>query len=138
MKPMNDSVFLDSNILVYSYSVTEIDKQTIARKLVADTRSFISTQVLQELCNIVTRKFKFSYEEAITAVKECCMNNNLHTNTENTVLQACGIAERYGFSFYDSMIVSAALESGCTLVYSEDLHDGQVIDEKLTVKNPFK
>ena len=96
---MNDKVFLDSNILVYSYSVTEIDKQTIARKLVADTRSFISTQVLQELCNIVTRKFKFRYEEAITAVKECCMNNNLHTNTENTVLQACGIAAQIHWIF---------------------------------------
>ena len=135
---MNDKVFLDSNILVYSYSVTELDKQLIARKLVECTHSFISTQVLQELCNIVTRKFKFNYEAAIAAVKECCLNNNLHTNTENTVLQACRIADRYGFSFYDSMIVSAALESGCTLVYSEDLHDGQVIDEKLTVKNPFK
>ena len=138
MKPMNDKVFLDSNILVYSYSVTEIDKQLIARKLVESTYSFISTQVLQELCNIVTRKFKFSYEQAITAVNESCQNNSLHINTENTVLQVCRIAERYGFSFYDSMVVSAALESNCTIIYSEDLHDGQVIDEKLTVKNPFK
>ena len=138
MKPMNDKVFLDSNILVYSYSITEIDKQLIARKLVESTHSFISTQVLQELCNIVTRKFKFSYEQAITAVNESCQNNNLHINTENTVLQACRIAERYGFSFYDSLIISAALESNCTIIYSEDLHDGQVIDEKLIVKNPFK
>ena len=135
---MNDKVFLDSDILVYSYSVTEIDKQLIARKLVESTYSFISTQVLQELCNIVTRKFKFSYEQAITAVNESCQNNSLHINTENIVLQACRIAERYGFSFYDSMVVSAALESNCTIIYSEDLHDGQVIDEKLTVKNPFK
>jgi predicted nucleic acid-binding protein len=135
---MNDKVFLDSNILVYSYSVTEIDKQLIARKLIEDTHSFISTQVLQELCNIVTRKFKFSYEQAITAANESCQNNNLHINSENTILQACRIADRYGFSFYDSMIISAALESNCTIVYSEDLHDGQVIDEKLTVKNPFK
>lgn len=135
---MNDKIFLDSNILVYSYSITEIDKQVIARKLVEGTHSFISTQVLQELCNIVTRKFKFSYEQAITAINESCQNNSLHINTENTVLQACRIAERYGFSFYDSMIVSAALESNCTIIYSEDLHDGQVIDEKLTVKNPFR
>lgn len=134
---MSDKVFLDSNILVYSYSNSEIDKQEIARRLVADSNSFISTQVLQELCNIVTRKFKFSYEQATMAIKECCKNNNLHTNTENTILQACQIADRYGFSFYDSLIVAAAIESGCTILYSEDLHDGQVIDEKLTVKNPF-
>ncbi|WPV65960.1 PIN domain-containing protein [Chitinophaga sp. LS1] len=106
---MNDSVFLDSNIMVYSYSNSELNKQEIARKLITDSNSFISTQVLQELCNIVTRKFKFSYKQAATAIKECCQNNNLHTNTEDTVIQACQIADRYGFSFYDSMIVSAAL-----------------------------
>lgn len=58
---MNDNVFLDSNILVYSYSNSEISKQEVSRKLITDSNSFISTQVLQELCNIVTRKFQFSY-----------------------------------------------------------------------------
>ena len=135
---MSDNVFLDSNIMVYSYSNSEIQKQDIARKLIADSNSFISTQVLQELCNIVTRKFKFSYEQAITALKECCQNNNLHINTEDTILQACQIAAKYGFSFYDSVIVSAALETNCTILYSEDLHDGQAIDGKLIVRNPFK
>ena len=88
-KPMRDRVFLDSKILVYSYSNSEIDKQEIARKLIADSNSFISTQVLQELCNTVTRKFKFSYEQATMVVKECCQNNDLHVNTEDTILQAC-------------------------------------------------
>lgn len=134
---MNDNVFLDSNILVYSYSNSEIDKQDIARKLITENNSFISTQVLQELCNIVTRKFKFSYKQAAIAIEECCQNNKLHTNTQNTILQACQIADRYGFSFYDSLIITAAIESNCTVLYSEDLQDGQVIDGKLRVKNPF-
>jgi predicted nucleic acid-binding protein len=134
---MNDNVFLDSNILVYSYSNSEIQKQEIARQLIADSHSLISTQVLQELCNIVTRKFKFSYEQAAMAIKESCQNNGLHINTEDTILQACQIAGRYGFSFFDSLIVAAALESGCTVLYSEDMQDGQIIEGKLTVKNPF-
>lgn len=134
---MNDNVFLDSNILVYSYSNSEIDKQNIARKLITENNSFISTQVLQELCNIVTRKFKFSYKQAAIAIEECCQNNKLHINTQNTILQACQIADRYGFSFYDSLIITAAIESNCTVLYSEDLQDGQVIDGKLRVKNPF-
>lgn len=107
---MPDNVFLDSNVLVYSYSNSELEKQEIARQLIADTNSLISTQVLQELCNIVTRKFKFSYEQASTAIKESCQNNSLHINTGDTVLQACEIAGRYGFSFFDSLIISAALE----------------------------
>jgi predicted nucleic acid-binding protein len=135
---MPDNVFLDSNVLVYSYSNSEIQKQQIARRLIADSNSLISTQVLQELCNIVTKKFKFSYEQASTAIRESCQNNSLHINTSDTVLQACDIVGRYGFSFYDSLIISAALESGCAILYSEDMHDGQVIDGKLTVKNPFK
>jgi predicted nucleic acid-binding protein len=135
---MSDNVFLDSNILVYSYSNSEIPKQEIARRLIADSNSFISTQVLQELCNIVTRKFKFTYEQAATAIKESCQNNSLHVNTEDTLLQACQIAEKYRFSLYDSLIVAAALESNCSVLYSEDLHDGQAIEGKLKVKNPFR
>lgn len=135
---MHDNVFLDSNVIVYSYSNSELNKQDVARKLITESNSFISTQVLQELCNIVTRKFKFSYGQATMAIAECCQNNILHTNTESTILQACQIAERYGFSFYDSLIVAAALETNCTILYSEDLHDGQVIEGKLTVRNPFR
>lgn len=135
---MSDNVFLDSNILVYSYSNSEIQKQEIARQLIADSNSFISTQVLQELCNIVTRKFKFTYEQAATAMKESCQNNNLHINTEDTLLQACQIAGKYQFSLYDSLIVAAALESNCSVLYSEDLQDGQLIEGKITVTNPFK
>ena len=134
---MNDKIFLDTNILVYCYSVTDQLKQRKAVEIASKPAVFVSTQVLQELCNIITRKFKFGYEQAATTIKECCHNNNLHTNTENTVLPACQIADQNGFSFYDSMIVAAAIESNCTVLYSEDLQDGQVIDGKLTVKNPF-
>ena len=47
------------------------------------------------------------------------------------------IAERYGISFYDATIVASALFAGCKTLYSEDLQDGQVIDNKLTIRNPF-
>jgi predicted nucleic acid-binding protein len=138
MKLMSDKVFLDSNILVYSYSNTEIDKQIIARKLISENSTYISTQVLQELCNVVTRKFKFNYTIASAVIEECSQNNNLHINTDVTIIQACKIADLYGFSFYDSLIIAAAIECGCLILYSEDLHDGQLIEGKLTVKNPFK
>jgi len=134
---MSDNVFLDTNILVYSYSSTEPEKQTIARKLITDSNSFISTQVLQELTNTVTRKFKFTYQDAGNAMNECCQNNNLHINTEKTILEACKIAQSYGFSFYDCLIIAAAIESNCTVLYSEDMNNGQIIDNKLKIVNPF-
>lgn len=137
MKLTSDRVFLDTNVLVYSYSATEIDKQQTARKLVSEYNSYISSQVLQELCNIVTRKFNFSYPAALVAINESLQNNNFFVNTEHTIIQACKIAERYSFSFYDSMIISAALECECSVLYSEDLQHNQKIEE-LTIINPFR
>jgi predicted nucleic acid-binding protein len=138
MKLMNAKVFLDTNILLYSYSNSEIGKQEIARKVITENNSIISTQVLQELCNTVTRKLGFSYPQTSVALQECCQNNDVHINSTSTIMKACQIAERYKFSFYDSMIIGAALESGCPILYSEDMHNGLVVEGTLTIINPFK
>lgn len=121
MRPMSDSVFLDTNVLVFGYSFTEIEKQGKARRLIAETNSHISTQVLQELANTLNRKFLFSFQDVEKAIIECRQNNITHVNTDSTLLQACKIADRYRFSFYDSLIISAALESDCSTLYTEDM-----------------
>jgi predicted nucleic acid-binding protein len=135
---MNDSVFLDTNILVYTYSDTEIEKQAMARKLVLGNFSFVSTQVLQELANTLNRKFKKPWSEITVAVKETSQNYQVHTNSEATILQACKIADRYKFSFYDSLVIAAALECNCSKLYSEDLNHLQRIEGKITIINPFR
>jgi len=134
---MNANVFLDTNILVYSYSVNELEKRNVARNLILNNISFISTQVLQELSNTITRKLGFSFDDAIKVVEEMSKNNNLHTNTKITILKACEIAARYQLSFYDSMIVAAALESNCEILYTEDMQHNQIINNTLTIINPF-
>jgi predicted nucleic acid-binding protein len=137
MKQTNDKVFLDTNILVYSYSNNELHKQKIARKLITETNSFISTQVLQEFCNTLTKKFGFSFEDGAKAISECSSNSFLHINTDETILKSCKIAHRYKFSFYDSLIIAAAIECGCTILYSEDLKHQQIINKSITIVNPF-
>jgi predicted nucleic acid-binding protein len=57
--------------------------------------------------------------------------------TGNTIFLACDIAKRYGFSFYDSLIIAAVLENNCTILYSEDLQHNQVIEQRLRIINPF-
>ena len=104
---MKGNSFLDTNILVYSYSDTETEKQIIARTIISNNNTFISTQVLQELLNVLIKKFRLPYTVAITAVNESASNNNLYINILETILNAGSIAERYKFSFYDSLIVSA-------------------------------
>lgn len=135
MRQMSDKVFLDTNIIIYSYSSTE--PQVVACRLIAEEESYISTQVLTELCNTTTKKLKQPYTVAADAVRECCKNNNLFVNTDNTIEEATKIAERYGFSFYDSLIISAALSAGCNLLYSEDMQHDQMIEKKLKIINPF-
>lgn len=137
MKLMKDRVFLDTNILVYSYSFNELDKQKISRELIEETDSYISTQVLQELVNTLTRKFGKSWEEAKNVVDESCKNNNVFFNQSKTIGDACLIAEKYRYSFYDSLIISAALSCDCSIIYSEDLQHEQMIEGKLKIVNPF-
>ena len=134
---MKDSVFFDTNILVYAHTDLDTVKQSVAQKQIGVSRTYISTQVLQELGNVLHRKFKRSWSDVIKVLANAAANNNLHINNESTIRQACQLAARYGFSFYDSLIISAAIESDCTILYSEDLHDGQVIEGKVTVRNPF-
>lgn len=129
---------MDTNILIYSYSNSELEKRLIERRIITENFTFISTQVLQELCNVVTRKFKFSYEQTEQCIWECSVNNKVYINSEKTILGACRIANAYRFSFYDSIIISAAIESECSILFSEDLHHGQNIEDVLTIINPFK
>jgi predicted nucleic acid-binding protein len=134
---MSDRVFIDTNILVYSYSNSEPLKQAVARKLITDNNSYISTQVLQELVNTVTRKFKFTFQDAANALSECCQNNILYTNTQNTIQQACKVAQLHNYTFYDSLIIAAALDCNCSVLYSEDLSHKQIILGKVSIINPF-
>ena len=138
--PMQDKpkIFLDSNIVIYTYSNNSADKQQKARKLFTEKTVTISTQVLQEMANTLHRKFKADFHIIHLLLEECVRNaNTLHVNTHTTVLKACDIAEVYRFSFYDSLIIASALEAGCQILYSEDMQHNQLIEGILTIVNSF-
>jgi predicted nucleic acid-binding protein len=137
MKPTSDKVFLDTNIIVYAHTDLEPQKQKTAQQIIAEHQTVISTQVLQETANTLVRKFNHSWSDITKVTAEAIQNNILHVNTDSTILDAFRIAERYGFSFYDSLIISAALECGCNILYSEDMHHGQLIENRLKIVNPF-
>lgn len=138
MRQMKDKIFLDSNIIIYAHTDLEPDKQIIAQKILSEKTTVVSTQVLQEVANTLTRKFKHSWKDTSRVLDETATNNILYTNTIETIMLACSIAEKYSFSFYDSLIIAAALDFGCETLYSEDLSDGQKIENKLIVLNPFR
>jgi len=138
MQDNRNKIFIDSNVVIYAYSSSEKAKQQIARKVVQENYTVISTQVLQEMSNTLGRKYMLDYSSIKETLQECIYSNNeVYTNQQQTIFKACDIAKRYQFSFYDSLIISAALESNCDILYSEDLQHNQIIDSVLTIINPF-
>jgi predicted nucleic acid-binding protein len=129
---MSDKYFLDSNIVIYAHTNVDQEKQKIAQELLSSDFALISTQVLQETMNTFSKKFKHAWPDIETVVKELVSNNFIHVNNEHTLLKAAKVAAVYKYSFYDSLIISAALENNCTILYSEDMNADQVIDNRLT------
>lgn len=134
---MKDKSFLDTNVLIYCYSVSEPEKQMKAQTVANLPDIIISTQVLKELSSILRRKYRLDWSNIRAAIEETQTNFEVYVNTIDSIKAACDIAKQYQFSFYDSLIVAAALDSGCTTLFSEDLQHGQVINEMLVIKNPF-
>jgi len=137
---MSDKVFLDTNIIIYAYSDDEPEKQERANNILEEYESqiTISTQVINELSNNLFRKFKLNAEAVEAVVLELDNNFPIVDFNLQTQLKAIKIKERYKLQFYDSMILASALENGCNIIYSEDMQNGQIIENQLTIINPFE
>ena len=129
-------VFFDTNIVLYLLS-GDVAKADRAEELLA-IGGVISVQVLNEFASVALRKLRMSWpeiREVLAQVRAVCPVVGLSLETHDRATQ---VAERYGLSVYDALIVSAALIAGCTTLYSEDMQDGQVIERQLTICNPFQ
>lgn len=128
--------FLDTNVIIYSLSQEE-RKQNKAIELLS-RKPVVSVQVLSESANTMRRKLGFDVVAVRSVVQRfsqaCSSVQPLTLETLNTGLN---IAERYGFSHYDSLIIAAALQAHCDTLYSEDMQHGQTIDGSLILRNPF-
>lgn len=130
--------FLDTNILVYAYSEDDPQKREVARNLLSSGEVIVSSQVLQEFVNITNKKLKVNWDKIQATITELSAKIPLWINSDETIGKACQIASRYGYSFYDALIISAALESQSVFLLSEDLHSGQIIENQLEIINPFQ
>lgn len=139
---MNGKAFVDTNILVYAHDREAGRKTVIAQRLLEElwqeNHGVISTQVLQEFCVIVRRRFR----QPMTAreLRETIslyMNWRTITNSAESILRALDIEERHQLSFWDAMIIQAAARGECEILYSEDLSNGREYEGVLVV-NPFE
>ena len=128
--------FFDTNVLLYLLSADTL-KADRAESLLA-AGGTVSVQVLNEFAAVALRKMAMTVtelREILEPVRSVC---RVEPVTEDTHDRALALAERYGFSFYDALLIAAALRAGCERLYSEDLQHGQVIDRQLRILNPFR
>jgi predicted nucleic acid-binding protein len=133
---MSDKPTLDTNILIYAFGKQDDARKQVAIEIISKC-TIISLQVVNETIYVLQRKFKFPDSELNKVVEFIKQNFVISDLNINTLDQTLKIAETYGFSFWDSMMVAAALNNHCSILYSEDLHHNQIIEGRLQIVNPF-
>jgi predicted nucleic acid-binding protein len=134
--------FLDTNISVYCFDLSEPRKNSIAKDLVAHGASsglgVVSYQVLQEFCNVASasKRLTLDPERTVAYVSQLLHPMNKVGPSVALLGQALATRQTSGYSFYDSLIIAAALQFGCKTLYSEDMQHGQSI-AGLRIVNPF-
>jgi predicted nucleic acid-binding protein len=129
------SAFLDSNIVLYAY--LDDPRRQRAQELLAGG-PVLSAQVLNEFVNVMRRKFHASWVDVDAAVSLIvAAASEVVPITPDLTIAALRYARRYQLNFYDALIVAAARVMECSTLYSEDLHDGLVVDG-VRVVNPFR
>lgn len=127
--------FADTNVAIYAVDA-DVAKREKALAILA-SRPAISTQVVNEYLNVLLTKRKLDRASANELARALMATSVVASVTPDITYLAMHIGERYQISHWDALIVAAALATGCDTLYSEDLQDGQVFEERLTVKNPF-
>lgn len=137
MKPMSDrKIFLDSNVCLYLLSEDSQKKQQ-AEYLLALPFTVISTQVIGENINVALKKLKLPPERVKNHIDFLLTSCELVTISPELQKRSIDLFIKYRYSFYDCLIIGAAQTSRCSVLYSEDLQNGQAIGSDLIITNPF-
>ena len=139
---MNDKYFIDTNVFIYSFDIDQSAKQERSLELIqvglGTGLGIISTQVIQEFLIVATRKFAIPMKpEDSKAYLRLVMNPLCQVYPDLSLYEAClDIQFETGYSFFDSLILAAAIRGGCNFLFTEDMQDGQEI-YSVTIKNPY-
>jgi predicted nucleic acid-binding protein len=132
---MIDTYFLDTNVIIEAFSSNHY-KVNIAKKLL-NQHPTISTQVINEFISVCLKKLKINRQDTYFLANELLTHCKVMPVDSNTVRQAMIISQRYNYSHWDCLIIATALQSGCSILYSEDMQNEQLIGN-LKIINPFQ
>jgi predicted nucleic acid-binding protein len=136
----SDRNFVDTNIFVYAHLDNELEKYGKAKflfeNILMGKKVIISVQVVNEFYSAMSR-YKYSHGEIVKFVSEISVRANIRNISFDTSKKAFYIRDKYQYSWWDSLVLASALENDCKIIYSEDMQDGQIIENTLKIVNPF-
>jgi len=134
------SEFLDTNVVCYAYDASAGYKHEISvnliQRLLLDSAGALSIQVLVEFYSVVTRKLQAASQIAEAALEDLSIHR-IHRPDYSSVIEAIHLQQRYKLAWNDAMILNSALETGCSILWTEDFSDGQRFGD-LVIRNPYK
>jgi predicted nucleic acid-binding protein len=137
--PAKSFVFIDTNIWLYAFLDTgETEKSARARELFRKSETMLSTQVVNEVCVNLIKKAGFSEEQIAKLIQSFYEKYPIVEMDEDILLTASQLRQEYGFSYWDSLVVSCALAVNAETLYSEDMQDGLIVRGELKIINPLK
>ncbi len=134
--------FIDTNIWLYAFievddGTGDVVKSAIARALIQKSEPVISTQVINEVCVNLLRRVNFTEGQISRLIEAFYEKYQVIELTKSVLLLASQLRRRYSLSFWDSTIVAAALSAGVSVLYSEDMQHGLLVEHQLEIRNPF-
>ena len=139
-EPQAPLCFVDTNIWLYAFvSGPDAAKSDLARQLLRDSEEtlVVSSQVINEVCVNLLKKAHIPETEIQELVRSFYRKYPVVLLDQEVQVGASELRERFSLSFWDSLILAAAVQGGATVLYSEDLQAGLEVDGRLVVRNPF-
>ena len=133
---MSEIIAIDTNILLYALNNADAEKQKNASSIISH-RPMLSAQSLSETINVCRRRWKYKKGKQIDVARFVLANTQFEPIGGSTVELAHTLIARYDFQYFDSLIVAGALESNCTVLYSEDMQHNLLVEKQLRILNPF-
>ena len=135
--PDESLTFVDSNVWLYALiAAQEPAKSAVAKQIISSPR-FVSVQVVNEVCVNLLKKAQRSEDELAAVIRAFHSQHHVVEVTEDVLLRAVELRKSGSFSFWDSLILAAALSAGATVLYTEDMQHGLIVDGTLLIVNPF-
>jgi len=134
---MNDKVFIDSNIFIYGYSNNDEVKKAVTIDYLEKYDCITSTQAMNEISNVFIKRYKYDVDRIKNIISEVRNFCDVKLINIDIIKKALDIHKEFNYSYYDCLMLAAAVLNDCKYLFSEDMQDGQKIGD-LEIVNIFK